>query len=97
STCRSFPVMGSTSQSLDGGFGLASQLHLKKCVVSARRAQDGAHLLGVHRQRNRTAFAAVQNRRNLPGLAQPPRLVLPPAATGGSLDYHAFCTLCHGP
>ena len=74
----------------------AGHVHLKESVMPCGRAQNRAQLLGVYREGDGAALAAVQNRRNFAGLAKPPRFVLAPSGSGRAFYYNLFRLLCHG-
>ena len=62
----------------------AAEIHLEESVVAAFGAENRADLLGVQCERDRIAFAAVQNGGNFAGQAQAPGFVLAPIGAGRS-------------
>ena len=76
----------------DRGFVLSAKIHLKKCVVPALGPENRANLLGVQRQCEGRAFAAIQDRRHLACLPEPSGFIL--AAQGAGRTFH-YNLLCH--
>jgi hypothetical protein len=70
----------------DGGLVFAGEVHLEKSVVAAGGAENRSNLLGVQRERDGIAFAAVENGRNFAGLTQAASLVLAPIGAGRSFN-----------
>src|SRR6266513_1469155 len=75
----------------DRGFVLSAKIHLKKCVVPALGPENRADLLGVHRQCDGRALAAIQHRRHLARQPEPPRLVLPARLARRTFHYNRLC------
>jgi hypothetical protein len=65
----------------------AGEIHLEKSIVAGGRAKNRADLLGVQRQRDGIAFAAIENGGNLAGQAQALGLVFAPIGAGRSFYY----------
>ncbi len=74
----------------DGGLMLAAEIDLEERVVAALRAENIADLLGVDRERERFAFAAVKHGGNLAGQAEAASFVFAAGFAGGCFDYD-FC------
>src|SRR5271165_1641049 len=75
----------------DGRLVLTAEIHLKQSIVSALRTQNCADLLGVYRQGNRFALAAVQRRGQFSGRPQTPCFILAAQIACRAFHYDFFC------
>jgi hypothetical protein len=75
----------------DRGLVLSAKIHLKKCVVPALGPENRADLLGVHRQCDGRALAAIQHSRHLARQPEPPRLVLAARLARRTFHYNLLC------
>ncbi len=79
----------------DGGFVLAAEIHLEQSVVAALGTEDRAKLLGVDRQGDGFALAAIQHGRNFAGQPQPARFVFAALGARGRFHYDFFLSHLH--
>jgi hypothetical protein len=79
----------------DGGLMLAVEVDLKKSVVAAFGAQDGVDLLGVHRERDGLALAAVEDGGDAAARAETARFVFSTLGAGSCFYYYLLLILSH--